>query len=128
MSYPNLQFDPLVVPVDGFDLEVDADGADECRRERVVSIAEQEAGLSHAAVPDDQDLKHVIKGLIYRVSVSIMRLINRRHLREKQQKRWHKVRHREQGIIRLDRVQGIGRGQDWIDKGSNHQINFNKFK
>jgi hypothetical protein len=36
--YPDLQFDSFVLPEDGFDLEVDADGRDERRCERVVGV------------------------------------------------------------------------------------------
>lgn len=64
LSHPDLQLYPLVVPVDGLDLEVDADRADERRCEGVVCVSEEEGGLSNAAVPDDEDFKHVIKVLV----------------------------------------------------------------
>lgn len=62
--HPDLQLYPLVVPVDGLDLEVDADRADKRGCEGVVCIAEEKGGLSNAAVPDDEDFKHVIKVLV----------------------------------------------------------------
>lgn len=64
ISHPNLQLYPLVVPVDGLDLEVDAYCADKGRCERVICVTEEEGGLSDAAVPDDEDFKHVIKVLV----------------------------------------------------------------
>ena len=47
-SVPYLQLDPLAVELDGPDLEVDADGGDERRRERVFAEAQQAAGLAYA--------------------------------------------------------------------------------
>lgn len=64
LPHPDLQLYPLVVPVDGLNLEVDAHCADKGRRERVVCIAEEEGGLSYAAVANDEDFKHVIKVLV----------------------------------------------------------------
>lgn len=64
---PNLQLDPLVVAKHGFDLEVDAHGADEGGGEGVVRVAEQEGGFPNAAVADDQQLEHVVEVLVGRV-------------------------------------------------------------
>jgi len=66
-THPDLQLDPLVVAEHGLDLEVDAHGADEGRGEGVVGVAEQEGGLAHAAVADDQQLEHVVEVLVGRV-------------------------------------------------------------
>lgn len=74
LPYPDLQFYALLVPVDGFHFEVDAHCADEGWRERVICVAEQEGGLAHAAVPNDQDLKHVIKVLIRGLLLPISRI------------------------------------------------------
>lgn len=63
-SYPDLQFNPLVIPVDSLHLKVDANCADKGRREGVVGVAEQEGGFSNAAVADDEDLEHIIKVLV----------------------------------------------------------------
>lgn len=49
---PYLQLHPLAVQLDGPDLEVDADGRDEGRRERVFAEAQEAAGFAHAAVTD----------------------------------------------------------------------------
>ena len=51
----------------GLDLEVYSDGANEGRAERIVRIAEEEGSLSNAAVPNDQQLEHVIEVLIGRI-------------------------------------------------------------
>jgi hypothetical protein len=59
---PDLQFDALAVQLDRLDLEVDADGGDERRRERVVAESQQEAGLAHAAVADQQQLDQEVVG------------------------------------------------------------------
>ena len=45
-SVPDLQLDLLLVQCDGLDLKVDADGCDEGRREAVVGIPQQQAGLA----------------------------------------------------------------------------------
>ena len=37
--YPDLKLDPFVLPEDGLDLEIDSDGGDEGRRERVVGVS-----------------------------------------------------------------------------------------
>ena len=69
--HPYLQLHPLLVPVDGLHLEVDAHRADEGRREGVVCVAEEEGGLPHAAVTNDQDLEHVVEVLIRSLLLSI---------------------------------------------------------
>ena len=53
---PDLQLDALAVELDGPDLEVDADGGDEGGGERVLTEAQQTAGLSYARVADEQQL------------------------------------------------------------------------
>ena len=62
--YPYLQLDPFVLSEDGLDFEIDAHGGDEGRSERVVSIAEKEAGFAHRAVPNNQQFEHVVKVLV----------------------------------------------------------------
>ena len=42
-NYPDLQLDPLVLPEDRLDLEVDPDRRDEGGGEGIVGVAEQEA-------------------------------------------------------------------------------------
>lgn len=81
-SHPDLEFDPRVVPVDGLDFEVDAHRADKGRREGVVCVAEQEGGLSHTAVADDEQLEHVVEVLVGRLSrvLARRRISGRRHL------------------------------------------------
>lgn len=61
---PNLQLHSFVVPEDRLDLEVNADGADEGRGEGVVSVAEEEGGLAHRRVADDEKFKHVVEVLV----------------------------------------------------------------
>ena len=77
-THPNLQLDPLVLPKDGLDLEVDADGADEGRGERVVGVAEEEGGLADGAVADDEELEHVVEVLVG--GILLPRLAPARHL------------------------------------------------
>lgn len=64
MTYPYLQLDAFLVPKNGLDLEIDAHRRDERRRERIVRIAEQEAGFADARVADDQQLEHVVEVLV----------------------------------------------------------------
>lgn len=51
---PDLQLDPLAIELDRPDLEVDADGGDEGRREGVLAEAQQAAGLAHARIANEQ--------------------------------------------------------------------------
>ena len=51
----------------GLHFEVDADGADERRRKRIVRVAEQERRLADATVADDQQLEHVVEVLVGRI-------------------------------------------------------------
>ena len=76
-AHPDLELDPLVLPEDGLHFKVDAHRADECRREGVVRVTEQEGSLADAAVADDEQLEHVVKVLIGRVLRPTPR---RRHL------------------------------------------------
>lgn len=66
-TYPYLQLDPFVITKNCLHLEVNPHCADKSRGEGVVCIAEQEGGLAHAAVANDQQLKHVIKVLVSRI-------------------------------------------------------------
>lgn len=63
-THPDLQLDPLVIAVDGFDLEVYANSADKGWSEGVICVAEEERGFAHAAVPNDQDLEHIVEVLV----------------------------------------------------------------
>jgi hypothetical protein len=53
---PYLQLHALAVELDGADLEVDADGGDEGRGERVFAEAQQAARFAHARVADEEEL------------------------------------------------------------------------
>lgn len=79
-THPDLQLDPLIVSVDGLDLEVDAYSADKGRREGVVCIAEEERCLAHAAVSDDEDFEHVVEVLVRRFLLPIASVCGRCHL------------------------------------------------
>lgn len=70
-SHPDLKLDPLVVPVDGLHLEIDAHRANEGWSEGVICVAKQKAGLAHTAVANDQDLEHVIEVLVRRLLLAI---------------------------------------------------------
>ncbi len=85
--HPDLQLYPLVVSVDGLHLEVDAHRAHKRWREGVVCISKQKAGLSNAAVPDDQDFEHVIKVLFGRLLLSITVICSWSHLEDAEKKR-----------------------------------------
>jgi len=50
--------------VDGFDLEINSDGTDKRRSERVIRVAEQERGFAHTAVADDEKFEHVVEVLV----------------------------------------------------------------
>ena len=63
-THPNLKFYSLVIPIDGFHLEVDSYGAYKGRCEGVICVAEQETGFANTAVANDQDLEHVVKVLV----------------------------------------------------------------
>lgn len=52
------------MPEDGLHFKVDSDGGHEGGRKRVVSVAEQEARLTHARVADDEQFEHVVKVLV----------------------------------------------------------------
>ena len=66
-THPYLQLDPLVLSEHGLHFEVDPDGADEGRGEGVICVPEEERGLAHRAVPDDEQLEHVVEVLVRRV-------------------------------------------------------------
>jgi len=61
---PNLQLDPLVLSEYSLHFEVDTNSADEGRGEGIVSVPEEEGGLAHRAVPDDEQLEHVVEVLV----------------------------------------------------------------
>lgn len=71
ISYPDLQFDPLVILVYGLNFEVNAHCADEGWREGIICIAEQEGCLPYAAVADDEQLEHVVEILVSSFSFSL---------------------------------------------------------
>ena len=79
-SHPDLQLDPDVAPVDGLHFEVDAHRADEGRREGVVHVAEQEGGLAHATVADDEQLEHVVQVLVGSIAGVLNWVSGQRHL------------------------------------------------
>ena len=63
-SYPYLKLDPFVLSEDGLDFEINPHGGNKGRGERIVGIAEKEAGLAHRAVPDDEEFEHVVEVLV----------------------------------------------------------------
>lgn len=64
---PNLKFDSFLVSEDGFNFEVDADGRDERRRERVVCITEEKRCLANGRVADNQQFEHIVVVLVRRL-------------------------------------------------------------
>ena len=56
----HLELDDLAVQLNGFDLEVHANGGDVRLLVSLVNVTQQEARLSHAAVADQQQLEQVI--------------------------------------------------------------------
>ena len=66
-TYPDLQFDSLVLPEHCLHLKIDAYSGDEGRGEAIVSITEQEGSFTHTAVSYDQKFEHVVKVLVCRV-------------------------------------------------------------
>lgn len=87
MSYPDLQFDPLVIPVDGFHLEIDAHRTDKGWCEGVISVAEQKGGFAHTAISDDEDLKHIVKVLVWSLLLPVGRCCWGHLWREKKKKK-----------------------------------------
>jgi len=63
-TYPDLEFHALVVPKYGLHLKVNAHRGDEGGCEAIVGVAEEEAGLAHAGVANDEQLEHVVKVLV----------------------------------------------------------------
>lgn len=63
-THPYLQLHTLLMTVDCLHFEVNAHGADKGRGEGVVSIAEEEGGLTDAAVANDEQFEHVVKILV----------------------------------------------------------------
>jgi len=60
---PDLELDALAIDLDVLDFEVDADGGDEGRGERVVRVTQEEARFAHAGVSDHEQFDlHVIRG------------------------------------------------------------------
>lgn len=71
---PDLQFDLLSSQLDGFDFEVDADGGDEGVVEGIVGEAEENAGLAHAGVADQQQFEQEVVAFLghrYRPETSL---------------------------------------------------------
>ena len=62
--YPYLKFDPFVLSEDGLDFEINTNSGNKGRSERVVGVAEKEAGLAHRTVANNQELEHVVKVLV----------------------------------------------------------------
>ena len=84
MTYPYLKFDPFVLSEDGLDFEINTNSGNKGRSERVVGVAEKEAGLAHRTVANNEELEHVVKVLVGSVFLPSPTL--RRHLwtREKE--------------------------------------------
>jgi hypothetical protein len=60
---PNLQLNASSINVNVLDFEVDPDGSDEGRRERVIGITQQKAGFPDPAVSDHEKLNlHIVWG------------------------------------------------------------------
>jgi len=68
--------------VNSLDFEVDADGADKRRRERVVRVAEEKRRFADAAVADDEQFEHVVEVLVRRVRLptTVTRHLRKQHL------------------------------------------------
>ena len=80
-THPDLKFDALVLLENRLHLEVDADGADEGRRERVVRVPEEEGRLADAAVADNEQLEHVVEVLVGGVFLPFPVVSGSRHRR-----------------------------------------------
>ena len=52
-SYPYLKLDPFVLSEDGLDFEINTNSGNKGRSERVVGVAEKEAGLAHRTVANN---------------------------------------------------------------------------
>ncbi len=72
---PDLQLDPLVLPKDGLDLEVNAHCGDEGGGEWVIGVAEEEGRLAYTAVAYDENLEHVVKVLVHRIFLHLFEYI-----------------------------------------------------
>lgn len=96
---------------DGFDFEVDADGADERWREGVVGITEQEGGLADAAVADDKQFEHVVEVLVSRILLPLG-LLTSSHL----QHREHTGVRESIYCIVLWWGKGLGGYETWLDQ------------
>lgn len=66
-THPDLELDPLVVPVNRLHFEVDANSADEGVAEGIVCVPEQKAGFANAAVTNDEQLEHVVEVLVWAI-------------------------------------------------------------
>ena len=105
-THPNLQFDPLVLPEDRLDLEVDADSADKGRGERVVGVAEEEGGLADGAVADDEELEHVVEVLVR--GILLPGLSSPRHLQQKQNVKYEEQIIRDHKVVEQPSLQNTG--------------------
>lgn len=79
ITYPNLKLDAFIMPEHGFHFKVNTDSADERRGEAIVRVPEEETGLAHWGIPDDEQFEHVVEILIGRVFLPF-RILTRRHL------------------------------------------------
>lgn len=82
-TYPNLQFHPLIIPINCFHFEVNSYCADKGWRESVISISEEEGCFTHTAVPNDQEFEHVIKVLIRSIFLPVSGICYWSHLEKK---------------------------------------------
>jgi hypothetical protein len=57
---PNLELDHLAIELDGADLKVNTNGGNVALGVRVVSKADEEAGLADARVANDDELEQVV--------------------------------------------------------------------
>jgi hypothetical protein len=62
---PNLQLDYTIVALNSLKFEVDANCVEKVLVELVLCVSEQQAGLAHSTVTNQQHLKQVVVVLIY---------------------------------------------------------------
>ena len=56
-----MEFEPFVFDVDGFDVEVDADGGDVGVLEDIFAESGEDVGFADATVADDDEFDHVVE-------------------------------------------------------------------
>lgn len=81
-TYPNLQFHPLVIPINRFHFEVNSHCANKGWCESVIGVSEEEGCFAHAAVANDQKFEHVIKILIGSIFLPVSGICHWSHLRK----------------------------------------------